>query len=265
MARTGSEIIAHRPDVELRNGELDHRFRDDHRFSLVSLILGRRDDPAPDHQGRNHPSMTNTSSIAQLQSDWFAFSDLDRASGVLAIKQTGISVRSIAAQLHFSESLLRHLLKALLAPACDQDLARQGKISTNELLRRGQTALHHSVKHSKTSALDREQEIRVAADLIYNWLARAQLFGPSLVMIVEEVQRKFRMMKEAGLHPSAVAPLGTPVSRIIERTKPPAFDDSIDIVAWFARWLYKWSLNAFPNEEIRDGGLSLALQKQRGS
>ena len=43
----------------------------------------------------------------------------------------------VAAQLQFSESLLRHLLLALQAPACDRDLARQGKISTNELARRG--------------------------------------------------------------------------------------------------------------------------------
>lgn len=49
------------------------------------------------------------------------------------------------------------------------------------------------------------------------------------------------------------------------REKPPAFDDSIDIVAWFARWLRKWSLNAFPDEAIRDAALEMARQKQRGS
>jgi hypothetical protein len=208
--------------------------------------------------------MTNTPSIAKLQTDWFKFSDLERATAVLGIKQTGISIRSIAAQLHFSEALLRHLLKALLAPACDQDLARQGKISTNELARRAKAFLR-PVKHDETLTIDRDREIRIAADLIYNWLPHAQLFGPDLEMIVKEVQRKFLIMKEAGLHPSAVAPPGTPVSRIIERTKPPALtNDSIDI-AWFARWLCKWSLNAFPNEDVRDSGLSLALEKQRGS
>ena len=72
--------------------------------------------------------MNNTPSISQLQADWFGFSDLDRARAVLAINQTGISIRRIAAQLQISESLLRHLLQALQAPASDQDLARQGKI-----------------------------------------------------------------------------------------------------------------------------------------
>ena len=71
--------------------------------------------------------MSNTLSIAQLQSDWFKLSDLDRARAVLTIHQSGISIRKIAAQLQLSESLLRHLLLALRAPACDRDLARQGQ------------------------------------------------------------------------------------------------------------------------------------------
>ncbi len=90
--------------------------------------------------------MTNTLSIAQLQSDWFRFSDLERAGAVLAIKQTGISTRKVAAQLQLSESLLRHLLQALQAPASDRDLAQQGKITTNELVRRAK-AIHVRNRH----------------------------------------------------------------------------------------------------------------------
>jgi transposase-like protein len=209
--------------------------------------------------------MTNTLSIAKLQTDWFKFSDLDRAGAVLAIKQTGISIRSIAAQLHLGESLLRHLIQTLQAPASDQDLARQGKISTNELARRAKAGLHPA-KHNVTLTIDREREIRVAADLICDWLLQTNLFGPALEMIVKEVQRKFRIMKDVGLHPTADAPPGTSVSRIIERTEPPALtDDSTDVVSWFARWLCRWSLNAFPNEDVRDSGLSLALEKKRRS
>lgn len=64
--------------------------------------------------------MINTPSTAQLRSDWFGFSDLDRASAVLAIHLSGVSIRGVAAQLHLSESSLRHLLQALKAPARDQ-------------------------------------------------------------------------------------------------------------------------------------------------
>ena len=199
--------------------------------------------------------MTNSSSIAQLQSDWFKFSDLDRASAVQSIKQSGVSIRKVAARLQFSEALLRHLLQALQAPACDQVLARQGKISTNELVRRAKAGLFPAKHH----------ETRMAADLICDWLLQTNLFGPAREMIVKEVQRKFRMMKEAGLHSTAVAPPGTSVSRIIKCTEPaPLTDDSIDI-AWFAQWLCKWSFFAFPDEDIRDSALDLALQMQQAS
>jgi hypothetical protein len=84
-------------------------------------------------------------------------------------------------------------------------------------------------------------------------------------MIVKEVQREFLAMKEAGLHPSVVASSDMPTSQIIERTKPPALiDDSIDIVAWFAQWLCKWSFFAFPDEGIRGTALDLARQRQSG-
>ena len=79
------------------------------------------------------------------------------------------------------------------------------------------------------------------------------------------MRHKFITMKEAGLHPSALTPPATPVSRIIERTRPPTLvDDRIDIVAWFAQWLYKWSFIAFPDEDIRDNALDLALKMQLG-
>ena len=207
--------------------------------------------------------MTNTPSIAHLQTDWFKFSDLDRAGAVLAINQSGISIRKVAAQLHLSESLLRHLLQALQAPDCDQELARQGKISTNELARRATAGLRRSVKHRETSALDHDRELRIAADLICDWLLQTQLNGPARKAIVKEVQHKFLGLKEAGLQPSVTAPHDTPVARIIKCTKPPALTDGrIDIVAWFAQWLCKWSFSAFPDEEIRDNALDLALERQ---
>jgi hypothetical protein len=164
-----------------------------------------------------------------------------------------------------SESLLRHLLLTLQAPASDRDLARQGKISTNELVRRAIAAgQHHSARNGEALELERSQETLKAADLICDWLLQTHLFGPARKMIVEEVRRKFRNMKEAGLHPSAVAPPGTPVSRIIERTEPALTDGRIDIVAWFAQWLCRWSFFAFPDEHIRDNAVDLALQKQVG-
>jgi hypothetical protein len=210
--------------------------------------------------------MINTAAIAQLQASWFKFSDLDRASAVLAIKQTGISTRKIAAELHLSEPLLRHLLQALQAPACDRDLAQRGEISTNELVRRAKAAsLRRSPDHNEALELERVRETRIATDLICDWLLQTDLFGPAREMIVKEVQREFLSMKETGYRPSLAAPSNIPTSQIIKRTKPPALTDGrIDIVTRFAKWLCRWSFFAFPDEEIRDAALDLARQKQLG-
>jgi AraC-like DNA-binding protein len=60
--------------------------------------------------------MKNTPSITQLQEHWHRLSDLERARAVQAIiSRSGLSIRKIAAQLHLSESLLRHLLQASIA------------------------------------------------------------------------------------------------------------------------------------------------------
>ncbi len=209
--------------------------------------------------------MINVSAIAQLQSDWFSFSDLDRASALLVLKQSGISIRGVAAQLHLSESLLRRLLQALKAPACDLDLARKGNISTNELVRRAKSvSLPPSPQPREMDPLERVRQTRIAADLICEWLIQTELFAPARRAIVEDVQRKFRLMRETGLHLPVVAHSNTPISGIIKQTKPPA-DDRIHIVGWFAQWLLRWSFCAFPNEVIRDTALDLALQRQVGT
>jgi len=85
--------------------------------------------------------MTDISpAVAKLQSGWHSLPDLDRARAVHAIKQSGISTREIALQLHVSESLLRHLLQALQAPIEDRFLAQKRNTSTNELVRRAKAA-----------------------------------------------------------------------------------------------------------------------------
>jgi lambda repressor-like predicted transcriptional regulator len=80
--------------------------------------------------------MTDLSAVADLQSKWPTLHNLDRAKAVYAIHQAGTSLRELAKVLNRSESLLRHLLAALQAPPAHRNLARQGKISFNELVRR---------------------------------------------------------------------------------------------------------------------------------
>jgi hypothetical protein len=210
--------------------------------------------------------MSDISPIKKLQNDWFRLHDLDRAQAVSDIRQSGISIRQIAAQLQLSESLLRRLLLSLQAPAADRALARQGKISTNELVRCARVAeIRHTSKYREALELERAKETRRGSDLICKWLLQTELNGPCCEMIVDEVRRNFHNMKQAGRHPSVVAPPDTPVTEIIERTKPSNLvDDGIDIIGWFVQWLCRWSFFAFPDEKIRDNALDLALQRQWG-
>ena len=86
-------------------------------------------------------SNTDTAAaVAELKEKWSNLQDLDRGHAVNAIHQAGTSLRSLAKALTCSPTLLRRLLEVDQAPLEDRLLARQGKISTNELLRRVKTA-----------------------------------------------------------------------------------------------------------------------------
>jgi lambda repressor-like predicted transcriptional regulator len=214
-----------------------------------------------DHQKGRHHSMPKTLSIPQLQSDWFNLHDLDRAAAIRSIHSSGISIRQIAAQLHKSESSLRHILTALDAPAQDRILARCGQISTNELVRRSQAAgLRLAARHREEVELERARQIRKAADQICTWLAGIGLNKPNCEMIVDEVRRTFNLLAPAP--PSPRASLELTVEQIIERTRPAELnDDSIDILNRFIHWLLRWTFWAFPDPTIRDHALDIALEK----
>ena len=163
-----------------------------------------------------------------------------------------------------SDRQLHNLVQALKAKACDLDLARQGKISTNELVRRAKAiSLPPSPQHNEVDPIERVRATRIAADLICDWLLQTELFGPAREMIVKEVQRSLGPMKEAHFHSQVVVRPNTPVFEIIKQTEPPALvDDRTDIVAWFAQWLCRWSLFAFPDDAVRDAALEMARQQQ---
>jgi hypothetical protein len=107
------------------------------------------------------------------------------------------------------------------------------------------------------SIADQDQRRKLHSPILSSRHAGAPRCG-SREAIVKEVRHKFITMKEAGLHPSVTAPPNTLVSKIIECTKPALIDGRIDIVAWFAQWLCKWSFFAFPDEDIKDKALDLA-------
>jgi transposase-like protein len=135
------------------------------------------------------PSST-PDAIHQLKRAWGELADLDRAQAVFKIKRSGTSIRQIARQIGKSESLLRHLLKALDAPAADRAAARQGNLSTNELIRRTKA------EAKRLSAQRREADERVrgrnatqGAKLICDWLQEIGMVGTHGEQIVDEARQ----------------------------------------------------------------------------
>jgi hypothetical protein len=87
----------------------------------------------------------NTTSIPttveDLRARWATLHDLDRAESVKGIQKRGMSIRFLAKELGLcTESHLRYLITAARAPVPDRMLARGGKISTGELVRRSKLA-----------------------------------------------------------------------------------------------------------------------------
>ena len=113
--------------------------------------------------------------IAELQKKWPTLNDLDRARAVHAIHQAGTSYRKLARALNCSESLLRHLDIAAQAPVLDQALARKGKITTRELVRRSKTA-KTALESMELAAAEvkRAKSIQPVGDAICEWLLRQE-------------------------------------------------------------------------------------------
>ncbi len=147
---------------------------------------------------------TTFSAVADLQSRWHILSDLDRARAVFAIQQTGASHRGLAKALNCSETLLRHLLKALQAPVEDRYLARKGKISTRELARRSKAAgTHRDAKQHEQIELERAQGALQGSRTICNWLAAEGMRGSYGEQIVDEARRLFAKAEQDGKFPPA--------------------------------------------------------------
>jgi predicted GNAT family acetyltransferase len=207
---------------------------------------------------------TVPSALADLRSRWDKLHDLDRAKEVHDIKRTGVSTREIALQLPVSEALLRHLLQAAQAPTEDQLLARQGKISTNELIRRAKAAkARRAVEQSQALNLKRAEASIKASKTICDWL-RSQGVPSNLgQQIVDEARRRLIEAEQNKRFPPGAVPPGTPVAEIIRRSRPPqAKTNDVDQIAWRAFWLAVWVYRAWPDDWVRYRAIEMALEEQ---
>ncbi len=202
--------------------------------------------------------------ISGLQSKWDTLDDLDRARAVREIHETGISLRALAKALKRSPSLLRHLLEALQAPPEDQSLARQGKLTTNELVRRAREA--GSVREtSKREALERKriQASQNGCKAISDWLVAEGISGPTGAQIVNEARTTLAIAEHNKKLPRDAALPGMSDSEIIQRCRPAEPNtDATRYMAWYARWLSLWAAYSMTDSWVRYKAIELALERQ---
>jgi hypothetical protein len=136
--------------------------------------------------------------VADLQKKWQQLNDMDRALAIHKAHQAGASFRSLANTLNCSEALLRQLNLAAQAPPPYQFLARHGRISTRELVRRAKANLalqankeHQALEHQRMQACQN------VCDSICNWLARERLFKSDGEQIIDDSRRSWPTQKQA--------------------------------------------------------------------
>jgi hypothetical protein len=207
---------------------------------------------------------TTANAITDLQGNWDHLKHVDRARAVHEIHKAGVSLRSLAKALNCSESSLRHLNLAAQAPAHDQALARQGKISTRELARRAKEATAQQLANEREIVQGQQTEAaQQGSRIICDWLEKENHWPSHGEAIIDEARMILFGAERNGTLPEAPPPpLGTPVAEIIRRCQPrPETNEDFD-VARYARWLAIWAFHAFPDTVIRDRALNLALDKQ---
>jgi len=209
--------------------------------------------------------VTDTASAADLQARWPTFkNDLDRALAIHVFHDAGTSLRELAKTLKCSPSLLRNLNQAAQATPEDQALARQGKISTRELVRRAKAAkARRAAKDREALDQKRMKEAQKGCKEICAWLEEEKLWPAHGENIVDEARRLLAAAEEDGKLPPHKAPPDKSLAEIIQRFRPPAFiNDEVGSVGWYADWLVRWAYFSMPDSSIRHKALNLALDKQ---
>lgn len=200
-----------------------------------------------------------------LKAKWADLKDVDRASAVHDLHGQGVSFRKLAQQLPCSATQLRNLDKAARASPEDIALARKGEISTRKLVKRSIAAEKlRAAQQQEALAQKKMKAARKAAKMIWDWLEERQLFVTQSEVVIDEARRILAVGTANGNLPKVTAPKGMPLAEIIECTRPkPAKSDpeplEVDSIGWYAEWLARWVFFGFPDAEIRDRALNIAI------
>jgi hypothetical protein len=211
--------------------------------------------------------MTNQNlpaSIDELASNWRDLNDVQRGEKLLKLRGK-TSLRALANRLPCSESHLRSLVCAGRAPLADRILAKEGKITTRELVRRSKAASKTRDAADK-EALDckRTQEAQKWCEVICKWLDTEGLLWSQSEVIVDEVRRDLFEAECTGKLPHERPSPDMPVEEIILRFRPSPLevDENLCEIGWYGIWLTQWAYFAIADTVVRDRALGLAWHKQ---
>jgi hypothetical protein len=200
------------------------------------------------------------SSVAELKARWKKISVVDHALAVYALHKAGKSFRIFAGELgHCSATQLRKLNQAAQASSEDIKLAREKKISINELIKRSRATAKQRAAQDK-EALKKKQikDAQRAALAICDWAAKENLWPTQADKIIYDARLQFEMAEVYGTPPSCPQDMSNlSVAEIISRTRP-ATGPEPGNPGWFSRWLVNWALCAFPDKDVRHKALCLA-------
>jgi len=212
----------------------------------------------------------NIAAVDHLKNNWNQLNDVDRALAVHKIHQAGGTFRALAGALHCSPNLLRQLDVAAQASEADRALARQKKISTRELTRRGKAAIAAQIAaqaEAERQSLDRKHR-KMAEQIstkIDDWLAKEGITESRAESILQEARRKLAAAEAGHSLPPAslMPPKHIPLEQIVERMRPQRAPDNTFLDAgWYAEWLVRWVYFALPDSNSRHHALGLALARQ---
>jgi hypothetical protein len=201
--------------------------------------------------------------VEKLKQEWNRLSDPDRALALAEIKKSDLSNRKIATMLGRGETSIRRLLLLLHAPAADFAAAQNRDITTNELLRRAKDhAARRQAQRQQAAKIDAQHAAQKAADSICQWIIQENISGPDGERIIEEVRREFALREQGRSLPAHKFPK-LPLEELIRKSLPARpHEDNAESVSWYHQWLFRWTFFAFPDPEVRDQALELALERQ---
>jgi len=207
-----------------------------------------------------------SAALVGLQKKWpMLTNDVDKAMALYAVYLLKVSTRVLAETLGCGATLIRNLIQAAKAPLADRLLAKKRKISTRELLRRSKAAAKLTkAKDLEALELKRTKQAHMGATVIAEWLKDEKLRKTTAAEeIVNEARRTLAAAKFFGKLPQFASPAGMPTAEVIQRFRPTEpLNGEIDMVAWYAAWLARWSFFAFPDEIVRDRALNLVLDSE---